>query len=156
MKITVINGSPKGNKLSVTMQHIKYLEDNFKEHDFDMLPIASTIDNIYVNSEYFDWTPFVAPDESYLIFSSTRPGSKDKYGDLYVSFKDKNNNWMPPINMGDKVNTEKQERFPGISKNGKILFFTRGTEENFDDIFWINSSIINELKDNCIANGVCK
>ncbi|WP_445593511.1 hypothetical protein, partial [Sunxiuqinia sp. sy24] len=29
-----------------------------------------------INSKYFDWTPFIADDESYLIFSSNRPGSR--------------------------------------------------------------------------------
>jgi hypothetical protein len=46
-----------------------------------------------INSMYFDWTPFIADDESYLIFSSNRPGSKDKFGDLFISFRDKNDKW---------------------------------------------------------------
>lgn len=100
-----------------------------------------------INSKYFDWTPFIANDESYLIFSSNRPGSKDKYGDLYISFRDENGNWTEPINLGDKVNSDRQERFPGVSKELGILFFTRTTESNYDDIFWMDSKIIDEMRE---------
>jgi len=100
-----------------------------------------------INSKYFDWTPYIADDESYLIFSSNRPGSNDKYGDLYISFKDKNDNWTEPISLGDKINTDKQERFPSVSNDLGILFFTRATDSNYDDIFWIDSKIIDEIKD---------
>lgn len=100
-----------------------------------------------INSKYFDWTPFIASDESYLIFSSNRPGSNDKYGDLYISVKDDNENWTTPINLGDKVNTDKQERFPSVSKDLGILFFTRAMDSNYDDIFWIDSKIIDEIRD---------
>jgi hypothetical protein len=99
-----------------------------------------------INSKYFDWTPFIADDESYLIFSSNRPESKDKFGDLFISFNGDNDNWTLPINLGDKVNTDKQERFPSVSKDFGILFFTRATDSNYDDIYWIDSKIIDEIR----------
>jgi hypothetical protein len=43
-------------------------------------------------------------------------------------------NGQEPINLGDKVNTDKQERFPSVSKDLGILFFTRATDSNYDDI----------------------
>ncbi len=116
---------------------------------------SKLIDSVYekprlmppsINSKYFDWTPFIADDESYLIFSSNRPGSKDKYGDLFISFRDKYDNWTAPLSLGNKVNTEKQERFPSVSKELGILFFTRATDANSDDIFWIDSKIIDEIR----------
>lgn len=99
-----------------------------------------------INSRYFDWTPFISADESFLIFSSNRPGSNDKGGDLFISFKNSNYNWSKPINMGAKVNTDRQERFPSVSRDGRILFFTRATNDKYDDVFWIDSRIIDEIK----------
>ncbi|WP_321281683.1 hypothetical protein [Marinifilum fragile] len=107
-----------------------------------------------INSKYFDWTPFIAYDESYLIFSSNRPESKYKNGDLYISFKDKHNNWSEPIHMGDKINTDKQERFPSVSKELGILFFTRATDSNYDDIFWIDSKIIEDIRERQIKHAL--
>lgn len=99
-----------------------------------------------INSKFEDWTPFVAGDDSYLIFASTR---QSKYCDLYISFHDlKNDTWSEPVNMGDAINTESQETYPTVSPDGKYLFFTRYTDENNDmDIYWVSAKIIDVLKE---------
>lgn len=105
-----------------------------------------------INDTGASWTPYIAPDESYLIFSSH--GREDSFGagDLYISFRKKDGSLSIPINMGDKINTPSQERFPSISPDGRYLFFARNTEENYSDIFWVDAGIIellriNKLKD---------
>lgn len=99
-----------------------------------------------INSTDQDWTPYIAPDESYLIFSSRRHDSNDG-GDLYISFYDlKKEIWTDPINMGGPINTWAQERFPTVSPDGKYLFFTRWTENNHQDIFWVSAKIIDRLR----------
>ena len=45
-----------------------------------------------VNSKGYDGDVFVAPDESYLIFSSSRPDGLGE-GDRYVSFRTANGGW---------------------------------------------------------------
>ncbi len=42
MKITVLNGSPKG-EVSTTMQYIKYLSNNYEEHEFEILSVGHEI-----------------------------------------------------------------------------------------------------------------
>jgi len=39
MKITVLNGSPKGN-LSVTMQYVSFIQKKFPHHELKILNIA--------------------------------------------------------------------------------------------------------------------
>jgi Tol biopolymer transport system component len=104
--------------------------------------------NEHINkTEDLNWCPFIAPDESYLIFSSHREGGFGN-GDLYISFKDKNGEWQKAINMGDLVNTDRQERFPGVSPDGKYLFFTRWhSSPYYHDIYWIDAQLINDLKE---------
>ncbi|MCJ7802835.1 MAG: hypothetical protein MUP82_10810 [Candidatus Marinimicrobia bacterium] len=93
-----------------------------------------------------NWCPFIAPDESYLIFSSDRGGGFGS-GDLYISFKNENGEWQEAINMGVSINTDKQERFPGVSPDGKYLFFTRGySAPYYHDLYWIDAGIIDDLK----------
>jgi len=53
MKITVLNGSPKGDN-SVTMSYIKYLQVVFPEHDFDIRHIAQSIHRLEKDPEIFD------------------------------------------------------------------------------------------------------
>jgi Tol biopolymer transport system component len=93
-----------------------------------------------------DWCPFISPDESYLIFSSDREGGFGA-GDLYICFREKSGKWSEPINMGTSINSEKQERFPGVSPDGKYLFVTRWFgPPNLHDLYWIDASIIKDLK----------
>ncbi|MBN2134683.1 MAG: PD40 domain-containing protein [Acidobacteria bacterium] len=89
---------------------------------------------------------YIAPDEQYVIFSAE---NEKGFGslDLYISFKDKDNNWGIPINMGPEINTDKVERFPVVSPDGKYLFFMRHTEPD-QDFFWVSTEIIEKLKEN--------
>lgn len=49
--------------------------------------------------------------------------------------------------MGSSINTNKQERFPGVSPDGKYLFFTRWySDPYYHDLYWVDAQIINDLK----------
>jgi len=92
--------------------------------------------------------PFIAPDESYLMWDAKKEGG---YGDsdIYISFKQQNGSWGKAINLGDKINTDAWEASPSITPDGKFLFFNRnvGTDkyENVD-IFWVDAQIIEMLR----------
>jgi Tol biopolymer transport system component len=100
--------------------------------------------NESINTEYPDWCPYIAPDESYLIFSSKRPGGYGGF-DLYISYRN-DGSWVEPQNLGSEINHKYHERFPGVSPDGKYLFFTRPNGENNGDIYWVSTKIIEELK----------
>lgn len=82
-----------------------------------------------INSEHREFDPYISPDESFLIFTSTRPEGFGS-GDLYISFKDKAGNWMEAKNMGDKINTAGSEYCAMISPGGKYLFFTSARRDS--------------------------
>ena len=75
-----------------------------------------------INSDQWEFDPFIAPDESYLIFCSRAPGG---YGasDLYISFREEDGSWTKALNLGDKVNSIRWEFCPCITPDGKYLFF---------------------------------
>jgi Tol biopolymer transport system component len=108
-----------------------------------------------INTKEADWTCYIAPDESYFIFCSFRKGGFGS-GDLYVCFKEKNGSWSKPINMGDKINTNLNERFPNVTPDGKYLFFNSTKKiqgaasdspgNGYGDMYWISAKIIDELK----------
>ncbi|MHA1488236.1 MAG: NAD(P)H-dependent oxidoreductase [Promethearchaeota archaeon] len=52
MKITILNGSPKGDE-SVTMQYILYIEKKIPEHDYKIINIAQQIKKIEKNEQAF-------------------------------------------------------------------------------------------------------
>lgn len=94
-----------------------------------------------------NWTPFVAPDESYLIFCSTRGLAASDQGDLYISFRHPDGNWTEPANMGEPINSKGLDRFPAVSPDGKVLFFTRSTPDHDEDVFWVSAEIIGRLRE---------
>ena len=95
--------------------------------------------------------PFIAPDESFLIFDSTREGG---YGDsdLYISYRNKDGSWGDPINLGDKINTDSWEGVASLTPDGKYLFFNRrispgeGDALPNVDIFWVDAKFIEALR----------
>lgn len=92
--------------------------------------------------------PFIAPDESFIIFDSKR---ENGYGDsdLYISYRLQDGSWGEAINLGDKINTDAWEAAASVTSDGKYLFFNRnmGSKkyENVD-IFWVDATFIEDLR----------
>lgn len=53
MKITILNGSPKGDE-SVTMQYILYIQKKHPEHEYNILNIAHKIKKLETNEGKFN------------------------------------------------------------------------------------------------------
>ena len=121
-----------------------------------------------INSEFGDWDPFLAPDESYMIFGSN--GRSDGFGesDLYISFRNEDGTWTESKNMGNRINTPYREVDPVVSPDGKYIFFRSNrrihesyTETPFTyrefmkvlnspgngeaDIYWVDARIIKKM-----------
>ncbi len=97
-----------------------------------------------INTEYEEWDPFIAADESYIIFSSTKPESLGR-DDMYISFKLKDDTWSEAVHMGDKLNSKKSQNRPYVTPDGKYLFFTSDRTGN-REIYWVDAKIINTFK----------
>jgi len=100
-----------------------------------------------VNTGKYTAHPFIAADESYLIWDSEREGGYGK-SDLYISFKQQDDSWGPAINMGDKVNSEKGDTYASVTPDGKYMLFNRRIDDKTDnsDVYWIDAKIIDELR----------
>lgn len=121
-----------------------------------------------VNSEIQELDPFVAPDESYIIFCKRDP---DGFGgvDLFISFRKDDDTWTKSINMGENINSSASEFCPSVSPDGKYFFFTSNRRlhkpyseipltyerklkilnspgNGNGDIYWVDTKIIEDLK----------
>jgi len=96
-----------------------------------------------INSKYNEQDPFVAPDGSYLIFTSNRPGGLGS-ADLYICFKQTDNTWSDPRNMGQNINSEKYDYCPILSPNEKYLFFS-SSRSGSGDVYWVDAKIIGRM-----------
>lgn len=116
-----------------------YLSELINGRYVDVINLGSII-----NTEHHEVDPFIAPDESYLIFASDRPGG---YGsdDFYICFKSSDGKWFPPMNMGDKINSPHTEYIVNVTADDKYLFYT-SDKNGSRDIFWVDRKVIDELK----------
>ena len=101
------------------------------------------------------WTahPFIAADESYLIWDSEREGG---YGetDLYISFKQQDGSWGSAINMGEEINTPIDENTARLTVDGKYIFFWRAEEKLNEEgspywessRHWVDAKVIEKLR----------
>jgi hypothetical protein len=111
---------------------------------------------------------FISPDESYIIVPVA--GMEDAFDgvDYYIVFRDEQDNWSEPVNMGAAVNDDNPGGWsPYVSPDGENFFFmaTRTLEiEEADwnynklvdlynnpnngkaDIYWVSSDFISTLK----------
>jgi hypothetical protein len=67
---------------------------------------------------------FVAPDESYLILGVFGRGDSHGGTDYYIVFRDEDDRWSEPLNLGPAINQERgQEWSPYVSPDGRYFFF---------------------------------
>lgn len=98
-----------------------------------------------VNTARPEYNSFVAPDGSFIIFTSFGWGPGYGGGDLFISYRKEDGSWTQPRNMGGGINTNGHDYCPSLSPDGKYLFYTssaRGTE----DVYWVDAGIIERLK----------
>ena len=123
-----------------------------------------------VNSTASQYNAFIAPDESYIIICTALREDGLGGGDYFIVFRDDNDNWSTPINMGDRVNTPRGSEFsPYVSPDGRYFFFMAarprpaesfpavltadflwdlhsGPQNGDVDIYWIDAGFIEELR----------
>jgi outer membrane protein OmpA-like peptidoglycan-associated protein len=65
----------------------------------------------------------ISADGKILLFVSDRPGGYGGY-DIYMSKKDVNGNWKKAENIGNVVNTDKDEKTPFLHSDNKTLYYS--------------------------------
>jgi len=141
-------------------------------------------DDKYLEAERLDenvncgrgrFNAFISPDESYIIVPSV--GMEDSLGgaDYYIVFREEDDTWSDPLNMGKAINSPTGEEWSAsLSPDGKYLFFMKSlknqefaelpvTAENMrligasaqngdSDVYWISSGIIDKLRQQAIVS----
>jgi Tol biopolymer transport system component len=76
-----------------------------------------------INTEFDEYEPLINRDESCLIFMAAgRADSHSRSSDLYISRRE-NGVWTTAKNLGDEINSHRQEYSPALSPDGKYFFF---------------------------------
>ena len=80
--------------------------------------------------------PFVSPNGKQLYFSSNKPGGFGGF-DLYVSEIKEDGTLTEAKNLGDKINTNLDDKYPSLSKDSDYLYFSSQGHANIGgfDVF---------------------
>ncbi len=89
-----------------------------------------------VNTEYWESSPCLSPDKQTLYFASTRPsgfGGKD----IWAVHKQKNGQWGDLENLGEAINTDKNEEGCFMHADNSSFYFTSDGKQGYGgrDIF---------------------
>ena len=98
-----------------------------------------------INTGELNAHPFIAPDESYIIWDGQRD-SDIRNADLFISFKQADNSWGEAIKFGDSINTPSNEFASHVTPDGKYLFFNRKMGPDNIDTFWVDAQVIEVLR----------
>jgi len=123
-----------------------------------------------VNSGTARFNAFISPDETFIIVPIL--GREDSLGgvDYYVVFRNQDDSWSEPVNLGEKVNQDEgREWSPYVSPDGGCLFFMSSrtveateplTNKSLDelltlagkpgagssDIWWVDAQVVYSLR----------
>ncbi len=93
------------------------------------------------SGQYADLEPMFSPDGLRLFFVSNRPNAfttneKKNHDIWYIERSTINDDWSIPKNLGSPINTEGDEFYPSIAKNGNLYYTsTASSSKGKDDIF---------------------
>ncbi|MEM6642452.1 MAG: OmpA family protein [Bacteroidota bacterium] len=122
--LSIVNGEEVlilGNRYGRKGRMFTGVSQSTRQGDTFSEPVAIEMENEYNYSTNADF--FLAPDGESMILSAERD---DTYGlrDLYVSFKQADNTWSEPLNLGTDINTTGEDESPFMAPDGKTLYFS--------------------------------
>ena len=77
-----------------------------------------------INTEGYEFNAYVAPDESFLLFSGYNRDDGVGSGDLYISVRNPDTTWKKATNLGSNINTTFMDYCPFVDLSTKTLYFT--------------------------------
>lgn len=96
-----------------------------------------------VNTVEFESHPFIAPDESFLLFDSRRSAGHGG-NDIYISFRQPDGRWSQAQILPEAIDGPSGDMRPYVSPDGRTLYFCtdrRGKQE----IFSVDAGFLDEL-----------
>ena len=138
-----------GMYASATLDGSIYVTDISGQTEGGIIKLSRKVDGFQepvrlgggVNSPENGIHPFIAPDESFILFDCHRKDGFGGEGDIYVAFRNEVESWGDAYNLGAEVNGPGIEFCASLSPDGKYIFYTKNR-----DIFWVSSEIIEPFR----------
>ncbi len=102
-----------------------------------------------INTSSLDECPYIAGDESYMIFDSWRT-AKEGGNNFYITFKKRDGTWSSPLDVGIPINTVNSDIYPYVTPDGKYFIYTIRYAPNVPSpgskLYWVSTSFIDSLR----------
>jgi hypothetical protein len=87
-----------------------------------------------------------------VFYSAGRPDnlSTELLGDLYISFRGEDGEWLEAIRIDEPINSTNEENWPRISPDGRFLFFSSDRREGVEmpDLYWVSAKALDRYRPN--------
>ncbi len=138
-RVSDFNQGPKGDVFLTKMSEKKIYYSENKNDD---------ISDIKALELEFGVHGFIAPSGDYLLVNTQIKDKNRNDHDLFVVFKEKDNSWSKPIDLGSSINTKHSETVGRITPDGRFLFFGRYNEPGkLSNVYWVSTQVISQLKE---------
>ncbi len=107
----------------------KWIEGNYQDPEL--------LDSM-INTEFYEFNAYISPDEDLLIFSSFGRPDDIGGGDLYISQRNEEGQWIAARNLGQSVNSPALDYCPFVDLESGTFYFT-SERSNGTDLSPINS-----------------
>ncbi|MCB9013412.1 MAG: PD40 domain-containing protein [Bacteroidales bacterium] len=107
-----------------------------------------------VNSEGYEFNAFVAPDESYLLFTAYNRSDGQGSGDLYISRRLADGTWGKAKNLGSGINSKQMDYCPFVDIHTGTLYFTSRRNNLRQSSFKTVDDVLKEF--NSYENGISR
>lgn len=97
-----------------------------------------------VNTPGYEFNAYVAPDESFLVFSSDYFPDCEGEADLYYSFRQPDGTWSEAIHFPTPINSPHLEHCPTVDAQRQVLYFTR-KERGKSRLYQVNFAYLMEM-----------
>ncbi len=123
------------------------IEMSFNAIEFIKKPVACTITSLgdSLNTEFAEYSPVITADESFIFFTSRRPGTGGMdnrtldggfFEDIWYCQKLKDGSWSAAKTIGLPVNTIEHEATIGLSADGYMMLIYRNDQG--DGNIWVS------------------
>ncbi|MDD4192488.1 MAG: hypothetical protein PHI28_14240 [Mangrovibacterium sp.] len=134
------NGYAEGFKFNMAIYRAELINGEYAKPE--LLPSHINIPG----NGMLNQTPYISPDESFLIYCSRSFTPVDEKGDLYICFRQPDGRWTDRIKLNESINTKGEERFPSLSPDGKYFFFNRDSPGYSEDVYWVGANFVDILR----------
>ncbi len=152
---SIINTGDLGYQVSLTKDGTLYFgssrEGGFGQEDIYRSRLIhgkyTTPENLgsAINSDIIEASVFVAPDESYILFTRIRMENREPNINFFVSFQKRDKTWTQAVDISEKLDSKSSAFWIGASPDGEYIFFVK-RKGGTSDMHWVCSRILDEFK----------